>query len=107
MKEVDPSGWAEAKRDSSPVERHIAQQAEAWADLMEAEMAGGHPLEEVAEEADRKASAGSCFGSPLCVVYVQILAEEWKYGAELEAWFYANDALAWEKCSRALPTVLR
>lgn len=92
MRKVDPLGWAKALTELSLPERHIAQWAEAWADLMEAEMAKGRLLEEVVEEAYRQAVVGGNFGSAFCRMHVLILTEEWEFGAELGAWLCIIDA---------------
>ena len=56
-----------------------------WADLMEAEMAKGKKLEDIAEktsrDADKEGITGFMYG---CAVAA--LAEFWEYGEELRQW---------------------
>lgn len=59
--------------------------AEQWARLMQLEMAGGKPLEEIADassrEADTEGITGFMYG---CAV--SILSHTWKHGEQLRRW---------------------
>jgi hypothetical protein len=73
------------KNNQDPYGAATYQYAVTWADLMEAHMAAGEELKDVAKstshEADIEGITGFMYG---CAV--QILAEVWQYGEELRRW---------------------
>ena len=70
---------------ADPYGAEIIRYAEAWADLMEAEIARGRPLEDVALQtshtADTDGITGFMYG---CAV--QILSQCWRHGEALRKW---------------------
>lgn len=80
---------------SDDYSRAIFRYAEAWADAMEAAMAGGEALEACAERtshaADTEGITGNMYG-----MAVAILAEAWEHGEALRQWHNLTTQLAHE-----------
>ena len=86
MKIVDDQAW-QSRRDNNtdPYGGGVISYAERWADLMEARMAEGHTLEEVAKDTSRKADSDGITGF-MYGAAVAVLASVWEHGEALRRW---------------------
>jgi hypothetical protein len=75
--------WVDSNQD--PYGRAVIRYAERWGDLMEAKMAEGAELEDVAKdashEADTEGITGYMYGAS-----VSVLATSWEHGDRLRRW---------------------
>ena len=82
-KEQEFADWKEKQTD--PYGARIFSYAETWADLMEAEIAKGKKLEDVAkyssQTADTDGITGYMYGAA-----VSVLAQAWIHGDQLRRW---------------------
>ena len=86
MQMSDPEGWnLFAANNNDPYGSGVVRYAERWADAMEAEMAAGKALGDIADatshSADTEGVTGFMYG---CAV--SVLAKVWKHGEELRRW---------------------
>ena len=89
MKLKDEAGWTKARINNlDPYGKCVLDFAEAWADAMEAEMAAGAKLKDIADrlshEVDRRPDfgiTGFMYGAA-----VSMLAHGWVHGEELRIW---------------------
>lgn len=86
MEFSDESAWQQAvDTETYPLSRAILEFAERWARLMQAELANGQKLEDIAGatsvEADTEGITGFMYGAA-----VSTLASTWKYGDQLCKW---------------------
>lgn len=86
MKLKDAEGWAKAQAaNTEPYGNAILIYAERWADLMEAKLAEGHTLADIARptssEANTEGITGFMYGAA-----VSMLAQAWAHGEELRRW---------------------
>jgi hypothetical protein len=86
MKLKNPEGWQKTlDANTDPYGRRCCTYAEDWANLMEARMAKGEKLEDVADptshEADTDGITGFMYGAA-----VSILSQVWEYGEQLRIW---------------------
>jgi hypothetical protein len=72
--------------DPSSYCRGINTYAERWALLMQAEIAAGKPLQQVADATSRQADIAGLTGQ-MHHVAVCLLVNCWKYGDQLAAWY--------------------
>ena len=87
MKLTDKAGYEDwkAKNANNPYGMGIFNYAEAWADLMEKEIATGKPLETIAKDTSHKANAEGITGF-MYGATVSILAKYWEHGEALRRW---------------------
>lgn len=86
MKVKDPALWQKAKdNNTDPYGAECVRYAEAWADLMEAGIAEGKAIKDIAKptshEADTNGITGFMYGAA-----VSMLSAAWEYGEELRRW---------------------
>jgi hypothetical protein len=82
----DPELWATGKANNpDPYGSEVYRYAEAWADLMEAAMAKGDKLEDVAKATSHKADTTGITGY-MYGAAVSILASTWQHGEALRRW---------------------
>ncbi len=83
----------------------IIRYGEAWADLMEAELASGKQLKDVAEPtsmtADTDGITGYMYGAA-----VSGLAEFWEHGEELRRWHNAKHNVSPDQAGTVNPAIL-
>lgn len=72
-------------KNTDPYSRRCFTYAEDWADMMEAEIAAGKTLADVASATSRKADTDGITGF-MYGVAVEILAKCWVHGEELRRW---------------------
>lgn len=82
----DEAGWAKAlANNTDPYGRGVLTFAAAWAHAMEARMAAGAKLEDIAQatsrEADSEGITGFMYGAA-----VSLLAAAWEHGEALRRW---------------------
>jgi hypothetical protein len=90
----DPRAWDTFKKvnENSPFGSAILDYAQRWAELMEAEMASGARLEEIAERTSKEADdpnddiTGAMHGAA-----VGVLAKCWVHGKSLRRWHWRRN----------------
>lgn len=86
MKIRDVDGWNKCKANNQdPYGMATWKYAERWADAMEAAMADGTELSEIAEAASRSADTDGITGF-MYGCAVSILSHAWAHGEELRRW---------------------
>lgn len=88
MKLKDSEGWKKANEANPPSEPYghcIMTYAEDWANLMEARMAAGEKLEDIADETSHQADTDGITGF-MYGAAVSTLAQVWEHGEELRRW---------------------
>lgn len=86
MKLKDEAGWNEGRaHNQDGYGKAIFDYAEAWADLMEARLADGAKLEQIAEQTSHEADAEGITGF-MHGAAVTVLAHCWEHGEELRRW---------------------
>lgn len=84
--------WAEYKQaNESQYGKDVMRLAEGWADAVEAKMAEGATLEDIAEEARRSVGIPGMSGEQVEYT-VAALADCWEHGLQLQTWFEAFSA---------------
>ena len=73
------------KKNTDPYGAQVYIFAQAWAELMEARLAAGDKLEDIAKETSHEADTTGITGF-MYGCAVSILAECWKHGEELRTW---------------------
>ena len=86
MKIIDQKAWDKCvKNNPDPYGSAVIRYAEAWANLMESEIAAGKEIPDIARmtshEADTEGITGFMYG---CAV--QILSQCWEHGEQLRRW---------------------
>lgn len=98
MKIKDQELWDSLieKNKDEPYGARILSYAKDWADLMEKDMAAGHTLEWVAEEASTVADTDGITLN-MYGMAVSILSKAWVHGEELRVWHNAQYGQASDK----------
>ena len=86
MKIIDQKAWDKfVKNNPDPYGSAVIRYAEAWANLMESEIAAGKEIPDIARrtshEADTEGITGFMYG---CAV--KILSQCWEHGEQLRRW---------------------
>ena len=86
MKIIDQAGWDKGlENNQDPYGNRCFTYARDWADLMEAEMAKGAKLEDIAKETSHKADTDGITGF-MYGAAVSILSKVWEHGEQLRRW---------------------
>ena len=86
MKIKDKEGWEKGRKaNEDGYGKAIFDYAESWADLMEARMAKGEKIEDMAQETSREADVEGITGF-MYGAAVATLSQAWEHGEELRRW---------------------
>ena len=96
MKLKDAEGWQKAvDANTDPYGGAVIKYCEAWADLMEKEIATGKSAQDVAKDASHKADTEGITGF-MYGCAVSILSKVWEHGEELRRWHNLDTQLGTE-----------
>jgi len=86
---VDQAIWDKFSNNPATDELHvgIVSYAARWAGLMEARLARGESLQDIAESTSHQAIDGDLSGGAFMAA-ISTLVKCWKHGKELRAWYY-------------------